>query len=110
MKNTTANAVRARVLDAIMAYFVEANEDCGKIASNSFNFPIVEGDEEGWIEIVVKIPKEDGDEGYSKREEYELKCEEREAKAKEREKAKAKKIERDKKEREERKKKKEKGE
>lgn len=93
MKTPTANKVRARVIEAIMAYFVEADEDCGMIASNSFNFPICEDGEEGWVEIVVKIPKEidDGDDGYSKREDYQIKCEakvakqaEKERKAKER--------------------------
>ena len=76
MKTSTANKVRAKVIEAIMTYFVEADEDCGMIASNSFNFPICEDSEEGWVEIVVKIPKdtEDGDEGYSKREDYQMKC------------------------------------
>lgn len=79
MKVAVANKVRARVIEAIMAYFVEADEDCGMIASNSFNFPICEDGEEGWVEVVVKIPKDtdDGDDGYAKREEYELKCAER---------------------------------
>ena len=79
MKVAVANKVRARVIEAIMAYFVEADEDCGMIASNSFNFPICENGEEGWVEVVVKIPKDtdDGDDGYAKREEYELKCAER---------------------------------
>lgn len=104
MKNTTANAIRERYLSAIMSYFTD--EDIGRITSNSFNFPIVEGDEEGWVEIVVKIPKESGDEGYDKREEYRLKLEEKAQKAEERQKAKEKKIERDKKMREEKKKKK----
>lgn len=94
MKLANANKIRAKVLEAIMAYFVEADEDCGQIASNSFNFPIVEDGEEGWVEIVVKIPKED--EGYEKREEYELKCKERAEKAKAQAEAKAKKIAKDK--------------
>ena len=106
MKNTTANVIRERYLSAIMSYFTD--EDVGKIASNSFNFPIVEDGEEGWIEIVVKIPKDD--EGYAKREEYTMKCKEKNDKAKANAEAKAKKIERDKKAREERKKKKEEGE
>ena len=112
MKLATANKVRAKVVDAIMAYFVEADEDCGMITSNSFNFPITEDGEEGWVEIVVKIPKDDGDEGYMKRDEYSMRCEEKEAKAKEKAEAKARKIERDKAEREARKaaKAKEKGE
>ena len=106
MKTTTANTIRERYLSAIMSYFTD--EDVGKIASNSFNFPIVEDGEEGWIEIVVKIPKDD--EGYAKREEYTMKCKEKIDKAKANAEAKAKKIERDKKAREERKKKKEEGE
>ena len=64
------------------------------IASNSFNFPICEDGEEGWVEVVVKIPKDaddDGDGGYAKRDDYQMKCEakvakqaEKERKAKER--------------------------
>lgn len=108
MKNTVANVVRERYLAAIMSYFTD--EDTGQIASNAFNFPIVEGDDEGWVEIVIKVPKYDGDEGYALREEYRMKCEERVAKAEEKAKAKAKKIERDKKAREERKRAKQEGE
>ena len=103
MKTANANKFRARAIEAIMAYFVEANEDCGMIASNSFNFPIVAEDgEEGWIEVIVKIPKED--DGYEKREEYEMKTKERVEKKKAQAEAKAKKIERDRKAREEKKK------
>ena len=95
MKLANANAIRAKVLEGIMAYFVEADEDCGQIASNSFNFPVVAEDgEEGWVEIVVKIPKED--DGYDKREEYEMKKKEKEEKRKAQAEAKRKKIERDK--------------
>lgn len=105
MKLANANKIRAKVLEAIMAYFVEADEDCGQIASNSFNFPIVENGEEGWVEIVVKIPKED--DGYEKREEYEMKVKEKEEKKKVQAEAKAKKIEKDKKLREQKRKEKE---
>lgn len=93
MKVAVANKVRARVIEAIMAYFVEADEDCGMIASNSFNFPICENGEEGWVEVVVKIPKDtdDGDDGYAKREEYKLKCAERATKQAKKEAEKAKK-------------------
>lgn len=108
MKTTNANKIRAKVLEAIMAYFVEADEDCGQIASNSFNFPIVADDgEEGWVEIVVKIPKiKEGeeDEGYAKRDEYQMKLQTKAEKKKAQAEAKAKKIARDKKIREEKKK------
>lgn len=94
MKLENANKLRAKVLEAIMVQFVEAGEDCGQIASNSFNFPTVVEEEEGWVEIVVKIPKED--DGYDKREEYEMKKKEKEEKKKAQAEAKRKKIERDK--------------
>ena len=99
MKNSVANEVRANYISTIMSVFAEKGEDVGMIASNSFNFPIVVDGEESWLEVVVKIPKED--EGYAKREEYVLKCDERKAKAEEKAKAKAKKVERDRKLREE---------
>ena len=106
MKTANANKFRAKAIEAIMAYFVEANEDCGMIASNSFNFPIVAEDgDEGWIEVVVKVPKED--DGYEKREEYDMKTKERAEKRKAQAEAKAKKIEHDRKAREEKKKAKE---
>ena len=88
MKNSVANEVRANYISIIMSLFAEKGEDVGMIASNSFNFPIVVDGEESWLEVVVKIPKED--EGYAKREEYVLKCDERKAKAEEKAKAKAK--------------------
>ena len=100
MKNTNANAIRSRVIEAVMAYFVEANEDCGMIASNSFNFPIVAEDgEEGWVEIVAKVPKGTKDEeydGYGRREQYELDLKEKAEKKAEAEKKKAAKIAKDK--------------
>ena len=94
MKVSVANALREHYIKAVRSLFDE--EDCGMIASNSFNFPIVtdEGDE-GWIEVVVKVPKYEGDEGYALREEYTLKCAERAEKAKAKAEAKAKKIAKD---------------
>lgn len=99
MKLQNANAIRAKYLDILMKAF--DSEDIGQIASNSFNFPVVADDgEEGWVEIVIKIPKEEGDEGFGKRDEWVLKCAEKVEKAKAKAEAKAKKIERDKKSRE----------
>lgn len=112
MKTAIANAIRSKYLDIIIKALL-VNEDVDMIASNAINLPFVtEEGEEGWVEITVKVPKESGDDGYDKREEYRLKCAEREAKAKEKAEAKARKIERDKAEREARKaaKEKEKGE
>lgn len=109
MKLTNANSIRTKYLEALMVAL--DNEDVGQIASNSFNFPVVAEDgDEGWVEIVIKIPKENGDEGFDKREEYRLKCEAKAEKAKAKAEAKAKKIARDKAMREAKAKEKEKGE
>lgn len=75
MKVSIANAIREHYIKAVRSLFDE--EDCGMTTSNSFNFPIVWEGEEGWVEVVVKVPKYDGDEGYALREEYEMKCKER---------------------------------
>lgn len=104
MKLSNANVIRSRVVKAVMAYFVEANEDCGMIASNSFNFPIVAEDgEEGWVEVVVKVPKGTKDEeydGYGRREQYEIDLKEKAEKKAKAEKKKAEKIAKDKAKRE----------
>ena len=110
MKLANANKIRKQYIEELLTYFrcdgSSDGEDCGMITSNSFNFPVVADDgEEGWVEIVVKIPKED--DGYEKREDYVLKLKEKEEKKKIQAEAKAKKIERDKKTREEKKRKKE---
>lgn len=97
MKLQNANSIRAKYLEALMRAL--DTEDVGQIASNSFNFPVVAEDgEEGWVEIVIKVPKvkDEGDEGYAKRDEWVLKCKDKAEKAEAKAIAKAKKIERDK--------------
>lgn len=93
MKITTANEIRAEFIQKLMEAY--ADEDTGMIASNSFNFPIVKDEEEGWVEIVVKVPKYGDDEGYALREEYVMKCEERAQKEHEKAEAKARKMAKD---------------
>lgn len=104
MKLTNANEIRARYLATLEAFMHEKGEDVGTIASNTFNFPVVADDgEEGWVEIVVKVPKGTKDEeydGYGRRQDYELNLKEKAEKKAEAEKAKAKKIKRDKAKRE----------
>ena len=91
MKLANAHSIRAKYLEVLMGAL--GAEDIGQIASNSFNFPVVADDgEEGWVEIVIKVPKEGGDEGFGKRTEWELKCAEKVEKAKAKAEAKAKKI------------------
>ena len=94
MKVAMANAIREHYIKAVRSLFDE--EDCGMISSNSFNFPIVWEGEESWVEVIVKVPKYDGDEGYALREEYEMKVRNRAEKAKAQAEAKAKKIAKDK--------------
>ncbi len=96
MKLSNANKLRSVWVQKLMDFVNEQGEDVGVIASNSFNFPVVIDGEEGWVEIVVKIPKEEGDEGFGKREDWSIKCKEKAEKAKAKEEAKAKKIARDK--------------
>lgn len=92
MKLSNANQIRAGVIENLFNHLKDyCGEDCGMIASNSFNFPVVADDgEEGWVEIVVKVPKGTKDEeydGYGRREQYSLDCEEKAAKKAEKEKA-----------------------
>ena len=99
MKNTIANEIRTEIIAEIMNAFVDSGDDCGMIASNVFNFPIVKDGEEGWVEIVVKVPKGTKDEeydGYGRREQYELDLKEKAEKKAEAEKKKAAKIAKDK--------------
>lgn len=94
MKVKNANVIRENLIAKLLEEFA-LTEDVGMIASNSFNFPIVAEDgEEGWVEIVVKIPKDD--EGYEKRSQYDEKVAEKKEKAIKNAEAKAKKIAKDK--------------
>ena len=96
MKLANANAIRTKIITDLFEHMSNVGEDCGMITSNSFNFPVVVDGEEGWVEVVVKVPKDDGDDGYGKREEYSLKLAANAEKAKAKAKAKAKKIAKDK--------------
>ena len=100
MKLANANAVRASYVENLLYHLRDyCQEDCGMIASNAFNFPVVVDGEEGWVEVVVKVPKGTKDEeydGYGRREQYELDCKEKAEKKAEAEKKKAAKIAKDK--------------
>ena len=87
MKSALANAVRADVVSRLYNFLSEGGEDVGMIESNSFNFPITIEGEEGFVEVVVKVPKDGGDDNYLKREVYADKVRERAEKKAEREKA-----------------------
>lgn len=104
MKLANANTIRARTVRALGIYFDQVGEDVGLIASNTLNFPVVAEDgEEGWVEIVVKVPKGTKDEeydGYGRRQQYELELQEKAEKKAKADEAKAKKIAKDKAKRE----------
>lgn len=101
MKVTVANAIREQYIQELFTHYADKGEDVGMITSNSFNFPIVFDGEECAIEVVVKVPKYDGDEIYALRDDYQAKCEEKTAKAEAAARKKAEKIARDERAREE---------
>jgi ribosomal protein L12E/L44/L45/RPP1/RPP2 len=87
MKLSTANTARARYINLIMAYLAEQGEDVALVTSNTCNLPFVEDDEEGVLEVVVKVVKKDYDECMQERADYIAKCTEQAEKKAEREKA-----------------------
>lgn len=89
MKLALANAVRAEIVENLFNFMMEQGEDCGMVASNSFNFPVVREGEEGFVEVVVKVVKKDSDECFQERADHVMKQKEKAAKAAEREKASA---------------------
>ena len=101
MKLANSNLYRSETIAELLKYFSDKGEDCGMVASNSFNLPIVVNGDEGWVEIVVKVTKYDDNEGYMKRVDYTNSIEEKKIKAEENAKKKAEKIAKDNAKREE---------
>jgi hypothetical protein len=87
MKLSTANAARARYISQIMDFLTAQGEDVALVTSNSCNLPIVEDEEEGMLEVVVKVVKKDYDECMQERADYMMKLQEQAEKKAEREKA-----------------------
>ena len=87
MKLSTANAARARYISQIMDFLTAQGEDVALVTSNSCNLPIVEDEEEGVLEVVVKVVKKDYDECMQERADYVMKLQEQAEKKAEREKA-----------------------
>ena len=97
------DSFRREMTEKVAQWLTANGEDVGYINSNKLNFPVLIGELEKWVEIEVKVPKGTKDEeyeGYSRRDDYKLKCAEKEEKAKKKAEEKSKKIERDKKRRE----------
>lgn len=76
-----ADKVRSLYIKELFDYFTNKGEDVGMIASNSFNFPIVMDGEELFLEVVVKVPKDGGDDNFLKRDTYADKVRERKERA-----------------------------
>lgn len=76
-----ADKVRAQYVEKIFQFMESLGEDVGMIESNSFNFPVVLDGEEGFVEVVVKVPKDRGDDNYMKRDTYADKVRERKERA-----------------------------
>ena len=91
MELAIKNLLRTQYINSLLD-FLSTNEDVALIASNTLNFPVAYNGEEAWVEVTVKIPKEDGDDGYLKRESYTMHLQEKAEKAKAQEEAKAKKV------------------
>lgn len=103
MKKVNGDIIREKYVNAL-AELLSA-EDVMRTGTGSVAFPVVADDgEEGWVEVVVKIPKwTDDDDGYAKAEEYRIAAEEKKEKAEEKARAKAEKIAKDKAKREKKK-------
>lgn len=112
MSKKLDDALRKMWVEKVNEWLVSLGEDAIQYKANEICIPVL--DEEGnerYVQFVVKVPKgsRDGEEfdGYSMREEYEIKLKEKAEKEKKAAEAKAKKIGRDKKLREKKEKEKE---
>lgn len=83
MKTINAKIFRETNVSALTEYFMARGEDVKRTAAGSIAFPVVAEDgEEGWLEIVVKVPKwNEDDDGYSRAEEYAAKVIDQEERA-----------------------------
>ena len=112
MSKKLDDALRKVWVEKVIEWLESLEEEAIQYKANEICIPVL--DEEGnerYVQFVVKVPKgsRDGEEfdGYSMREEYEIKLKEKAEKAKADAEKKAKKIERDKKLREKKEKEKE---
>lgn len=103
--NKLDDALRKVWVEKVIEWLDSLDEEVIQYKTNEICIPVLDAEgNERYVQFVVKVPKgsRDGEEfdGYSMREEYEIKLKEKEAKAKADAEKKAKKIERDKKLRE----------
>lgn len=93
--------IKVRFLEGVSEHLENAGEEVLRVGSNEIALPVVDSNgEERWLVVTFKVPtgSRDGDayDGYSMKEDYEMKLAEKAAKAK----AKAEKAEKDKAKRE----------
>ena len=94
MTTANGNVIRKRIVENLLKDFIEHGEDAMQVSNGSIAFPVVAEDgEEGWVELVVKIPRwDEDDDGYAKAEEYKMACELAEEKARVKAEEKARKL------------------
>ena len=93
--------IKVRFLEGVSEHLENAGEEVLRVGSNEIALPVVDGNgEERWLVVTFKVPtgSRDGDayDGYSMKEDYEMKLADKAAKAE----AKAVKAEKDKAKRE----------
>ena len=93
--------IKVRFLEGVSEHLENAGEEVLRVGSNEIALPVVDTNgEERWLVVTFKVPtgSRDGDayDGYSMKEDYEMKLAEKAAKAE----AKAAKVEKDKAKRE----------
>ena len=93
--------IKVRFLEGVSEHLEDAGEEVLRVGSNEIALPVVDSNgEERWLVVTFKVPtgSRDGDayDGYSMKEDYEMKLAEKAAKAE----AKAAKAEKDKAKRE----------
>lgn len=93
-------AIKMRFLEDVTEHLSNAGEEVLRVGSNEIALPVVDSEgEERWLVVTFKVPtgSRDGEEydGYSMKEDYEMKLAEKAAKAEEAARKKAEKIKKD---------------
>ena len=92
--------IKLRFLEGVSEHLENCGEEVLRVKSNEIALPVVDSDgEERWLVLTFKVPtgSRDGEEydGYSMKEDYEMKLAEKAAKAEEAARKKAEKIKKD---------------
>ena len=93
-------AIKVHFLEGVTEHLSNAGEEVLRVGSNEIALPVVDAEgEERWLVLTFKVPtgSRDGEEydGYSMKEDYEMKLAEKAAKAEEAARKKAEKIKKD---------------